>query len=88
MATISVIGTVAFIAITVLMLFFNRQRYQSESETFSYISRELSNALEDVQTIVRMMAYDNNLTDELLTIQQISVNTPQTDVSLEILKNL
>lgn len=86
LATISVIGTVAFIAITVLMLFFNRQRYQSESETFSYISRELSNALEDVQTIVRMMAYDNNLTDELLTIQQISVNTPQTDVSLEILK--
>lgn len=86
LVTILTVGSVALLTVTVLMLFFNSQRYQSESEKFAYISRELHRSLEDAEAIVRVMAYDTYLTDQLLELRVLREDSEKGKEALEAVR--
>jgi two-component system sensor histidine kinase YesM len=75
LATVLIIGSTALAVSMVLIAFANGQRYESASETFSYVAGELRSSLDDAETVVRMMAYDTNLANCLMTLRYIDADT-------------
>ncbi|MCI9457537.1 MAG: histidine kinase [Oscillospiraceae bacterium] len=80
------IGCAALFSITVLILFFSRQRYRFESETFSYISGELYSSLKDSEVLVRMMAFDSGLTDLLMELRGLPEASEESQRTMESIR--